>query len=67
MATRDHDHDGPGCKTCNPEGTSETPEMCNCIEDGYKEGLVRWQKACSCCFSEAYPQGLEAALAEVKG
>jgi hypothetical protein len=33
------------------------------LTDGYEEGLRRWHDSCPCCFSDAYPEGLEAAIA----
>ena len=64
MSERTHDQHQPGCPRCNP-GAADT-ELCTCIEDGYADGLKRWHDSCPCCFSDAYPQGLEAALAEAK-
>jgi hypothetical protein len=64
MGERHHDEHAPGCPRCNAEGGAAETELCTCLESGYAEGLKRWHEACPCCFSDAYPQGLEAALAE---
>lgn len=66
MAEREHDEMTPGCSRCN-DASGETPEVCGCIEDGYEEALRRWEKACTCCFSSAHPEGLEAAVAAARG
>lgn len=34
---------------------------------GFAEGLRRWQAACPCCFSEAFPQGLASVPTEQVG
>ena len=64
MSERTHDQHQPGCPRCNP-GAADT-ELCTCIESGYADGLKRWHDSCPCCFSDAYPQGLEAALEEAR-
>ena len=52
------------CAQCYPTASpSAAPDLCNCVEDGFRAGLERWKDGCSCCFSEAYPEGIEGALA----
>lgn len=66
MSNREHNEDDPGCARCNTASTEE-PEVCGCIEDGFEEALRRWETACPCCFSSSHPEGLEAAVAAARG
>lgn len=62
MAERIH---ACGCEECNPNSVSEAaPELCSCVEDGFRASLERWKQSCECCFSEAYPGGVEEAIAK---
>ncbi|GAC1658562.1 MAG: hypothetical protein NVS9B1_18720 [Candidatus Dormibacteraceae bacterium] len=63
MAIKVHDEHSPGCPECNA-AAGGTADLCTCITDGFAEGLKRWSDSCPCCFSDAYPQGLPAAIAE---
>jgi hypothetical protein len=68
MAQRIHDDANCGCGVCNPEASpAAAPDLCSCVEDGFREGLERWKASCECCFSEAYPEGIEGALAKARG
>jgi hypothetical protein len=61
--TREHDPLNCDCNSCYPTAHPEAPaEVCNCIDDGLRASLVIWQEKCSCCFSEAFPEGIEGAL-----
>lgn len=35
--------------------------------EGLRLGLERWKENCPCCFSEAYPGGLEQAVEQLRG
>ncbi len=62
--TRQHDPTTCDCNTCNPTHVAEAaPDLCNCVEDGFRASLERWKESCECCFSEAYPDGIEGAIA----
>lgn len=55
------------CETCYPQNSPQAaPDLCNCVEDGFRAGLERWKDSCSCCFSEAYPEGIDAAVAKAR-
>ena len=62
MAVKIHDPEEPGCAICNPQGAKSTADECKCIENAFAEGLRRWQTACPCCFGDAHPEGVEAAV-----
>ena len=65
--TRVHKPADCDCDPCNPQaGPEAAPELCNCVEDGFRAGLERWKDSCSCCFSEAYPEGIEGAIAKAR-
>lgn len=51
-----HSHDAPSQSEIEEAG-----------EEGIRLGLQRWHESCPCCFSEAYPDGLEAAVSKLKG
>ena len=62
--TRVHDPKNCDCEICHPTSVPMAgPDPCDCVEDGFRAGLEAWKENCSCCFSEAYPEGIEAALA----
>lgn len=64
---RVHDPVNCDCDPCNPQASPQAaPDLCNCVEDGFRAGLERWQESCSCCFSEAYPEGIDAAVAKAR-
>ncbi len=59
-----HDPKNCDCEICHPTSVPMAgPDPCDCVEDGFRAGLEAWKENCSCCFSEAYPEGTEAALA----
>lgn len=65
--TRTHDTKNCDCETCYPNSVPrEGPDPCDCLEDGFRAGLEAWKESCSCCFSEAYPDGIEDALARAR-
>ncbi len=70
MATADiraHNPADCDCDPCQPQSVpAAAPDPCACLEDGFRASLERWQSACSCCFSEAYPGGVEEALAKAR-
>ncbi len=67
MAEKLHDAHAPGCPNCSGDAAGlHGDELCTCLTDGYAEGIKRWYEACPCCFSDAFPQGLEAALEEAR-
>ena len=47
--------------------TSAETELSQVAEAGLRLGLERWHEVCPCCFSEAYPEGLEQAVEKLKG
>lgn len=56
----------------NPTATALPPTAgedaaLEAMVDGYREGLGAWQHSCPCCFSEAHPEGLEAAVQAARG
>jgi len=62
--TRKHDPANCDCETCYPTAAPQAaPDLCDCVEDGFRAGLERWKASCDCCFSEAYPEGIEGAIA----
>lgn len=64
---RKHDPVNCDCDPCNPQAApAAAPDLCTCVEDGFRAGLERWKDACSCCFSEAYPEGIDAAVAKAR-
>ena len=64
MAERVHNC---GCETCAPNSVpEEAPPVCSCVEDGFRASLERWKESCDCCFSEAYPGGVDEAIAKAK-
>ncbi len=63
MTERVHDPASCDCDTCRPDAVpAAAPDLCDCVEDGFRAGLERWKDACECCFSEAYPGGIEEAI-----
>lgn len=65
--TRVHNPADCDCDPCIPTASPvAAPDLCDCVEDGFRAGLERWKEACSCCFSEAYPEGVEGALAKAR-
>ena len=62
MGTKIHDDREPGCAVCNPGGKEAAADECKCLENAFAEGLRRWQTVCPCCFADAHPEGLEAAV-----
>lgn len=65
--TRTHNPKDCDCETCYPASVpSEAPDPCACLEDGFRAGLEAWKESCSCCFSEAYPDGIDAAIARAQ-
>lgn len=64
---RVHDPVNCDCDPCNPQLAPEAaPNLCNCVEDGFRAGLERWKESCSCCFLKAYPDGIDAAVARAR-
>lgn len=62
--TRTHDTKDCDCEICHPDSVPlAAPDPCLCLEDGFRAGLEAWKESCSCCFSEAYPDGIDAAIA----
>jgi hypothetical protein len=67
METRSHDPFTCDCNTCNPDAVSDVaPDLCSCVEDGFRASLESWRDSCSCCFSEAFPNGIDAAIAAAR-
>ncbi|HEX6489509.1 MAG TPA: hypothetical protein VF137_11655 [Candidatus Dormibacteraeota bacterium] len=65
--TRAHNPADCDCETCYPQKSPvAAPDLCDCVEDGFRAGLERWKDSCSCCFSEAYPEGIDAAVAKAR-
>lgn len=65
--SRRHDIANCDCATCYPQASPEAaPDLCTCVEDGFRASLEQWKESCSCCFSEAYPEGIEGALAKAR-
>jgi len=65
--TRKHDPANCDCDRCFPASVPVAgPDPCACVEDGFRASLERWKDACSCCFSEAYPGGVEEALQKAR-
>ncbi len=63
MTERAHDPANCDCDPCNPAAVPESgPDACDCVDDGFRAALERWKEGCECCFSEAYPGGIEEAL-----
>jgi hypothetical protein len=62
MATKEHGTTDPGCPVCNPGAPAVADAVCRCMENAYADGLRRWHDACPCCFSDAHPEGVEAAV-----
>ena len=61
--TRTHDPANCDCATCYPTAAPQAaPPLCDCVEDGFRAGLERWKDSCDCCFSEAYPGGIDEAV-----
>lgn len=66
-AVRTHDPKNCDCEKCYPDAVArEGPDPCDCVEDGFRAGLEAWKESCSCCFSEAYPDGIEDALVRAR-
>jgi len=63
LGVKVHDEQEPGCAVCNPGGAAMATDECKCLENAFAEGLRRWQTACPCCFGDAHPEGLVAAVA----
>jgi len=63
LGVKVHNQEEPGCQVCNPEGKVSATDECKCLENAFAEGLIRWQTACPCCFADAHPEGVEAAVA----
>lgn len=56
------------CDRCRPDSVPEaSPDLCSHVEDGFRASLEQWRSACECCFSEAYPDGVEGALSRARG
>jgi len=55
-----------GSRPESREGAADA-DLMNAAEDGLRMGLERWHEVCPCCFSEAYPGGLEQAVGKLKG
>jgi hypothetical protein len=65
--TREHNFSVCNCNTCNPTRAPQAaPDLCSCVEDGFRASLERWQESCPCCFSEAYPNGIQGAVSLAK-
>ena len=61
--TRAHNPVDCDCDPCNPQASPQAaPDLCDCVEDGFRASLEQWRDACSCCFSEAYPGGIDQAV-----
>ena len=66
--TRVHDPKNCGCETCYPQNSPQAaPDLCAHVEDGFRAGLEAWKSSCDCCFAEAYPNGIEDAIARARG
>ena len=63
MGVKVHDEKEPGRPVWNPDATTYATDECKCLENAFAEGLKRWQTACPCCFSDAHPEGVDAAVA----
>lgn len=56
-------------------GKTETPHVITMAPEEFEEiaaeglrlGLERWKDSCPCCFSEAYPGGLDQAVEQLRG
>jgi hypothetical protein len=67
MAERVHVPADCDCERCHPNSVPEAaPDLCAHVEDGFRASLEQWRTACECCFSEAYPGGVEEALAKAR-
>lgn len=61
--TRAHNPADCDCETCYPTAAPQAaPDLCDCVEDGFRASMERWKDSCSCCFSEAYPGGVDEAV-----
>ena len=61
--TRAHNPADCDCDPCNPQAAPQAaPDLCDCVEDGFRASLEQWRDSCSCCFSEAYPGGIDEAV-----
>ena len=64
---RSHDPFSCDCNTCRPETVSDVvPDLCDCVEDGFRAALEHWQDSCPCCFGEAFPDGVEGTIAKAR-
>ena len=62
--TRVHDPKNCDCGSCSPAASPQAaPDLCNCVEDAFRAGLEAWRENCTCCFTEAYPNGIQGAIA----
>ncbi|MGH7764886.1 MAG: hypothetical protein ACREOM_10790 [Candidatus Dormibacteraceae bacterium] len=67
MTERAHNPAGCDCDPCHPELVDSTgPDSCIHVEDGFRASLEMWKSACDCCFSEAFPEGIDGALARAR-
>lgn len=67
MTERAHDPANCDCEPCHPELVDEAaPDLCVHVEDGFRASLEMWKSSCECCFGEAYPEGIEGALAKAR-
>lgn len=65
MTERTHDPANCDCDPCHPELVADSaPDLCVHVEDGFRTSLEMWKSSCDCCFSEAFPEGIEGALAK---
>ena len=65
--TRAHVPADCDCDRCEPQASPvAAPDLCAHVEDGFRAALEAWKEGCSCCFGEAYPGGVEDALAKAR-
>ena len=61
--TRAHDPKNCDCATCDPKASPPAaPDLCLHLEDGFRASMEAWRESCTCCFTEAYPGGIDEAI-----
>jgi len=67
MTERTHDPANRDCDPCHPELVDvAAPDLCVHVEDGFRASLEMWKSSCECCFSEAFPDGIDGTLAKAE-